>query len=167
MKGFKLYTLTLLLALSTCAAANNLVLSQDLRMDYPDPILISHTSSMLLIKYDDWTLSHQLVDPAAIYGNIDLTGLEKTFLQSIFLPNVRSTLPQWMQVLSEDQAAEFGLPEGTVTHQQIGEFDLLGTYNPVHGSGYLYLFDREAIHHFVVMGSETHYKDVISRIMER
>lgn len=167
MNGFRHFTFTLLLALSPYAGANNLVLSQDLEMDYATPKLITHTSSVLFIKYDDWTLSHQVVDPTSIYTNIDLSGVEKQFLHSVFLPDVRSSLPRWMRVLSEEQASEFGLPDGAVTNQQVGDFQLLGTYSSTHNAGYIYLFDRAAIHQFVVLGSEAHYRDVINSIKER
>jgi len=46
------------------------------------------------------------------------------------------------------------LPEGEVTSQKVGEFELLGTYNKKHRSGYLYVFDRAAIHHIVIQATE-------------
>lgn len=167
MKGICTVAFVLLLSLPGYSHSANLVLSQDLALEYPEPELISHTSSMLILKYEDWVLSHQVVDGASMYSQIDLSGVVGDFIRSVFIPKERASLPGWLQVLAEGQGREFGLPEGVVTSQGIGEFELLGTYSKQHAAGYLYLFDRAAIHHFVVQGSEERYRDVINSIKER
>jgi hypothetical protein len=134
--------------------SGTLVVSQDLALEYPEPELISHSSNMLILKYADWVLSHQVVDGESMYSQVGLTGVTGEFIQSIFIPEKRSVLPNWLQLLAEEQGREFGLPEGEVIGQKIGEFELLGTYSKQHRSGYLYVFDRAAIHHIVIQGTE-------------
>ena len=110
---------------------------------------------MLILKYADWVLSHQVVDGESMYSQVGLTGVTGEFIQSIFIPEKRSVLPNWLQLLAEEQGREFGLPEGEVIGQKIGEFELLGTYSKQHRSGYLYVFDRAAIHHIVKSGKSS------------
>lgn len=167
MKRMIRATLAGMLMFASLAHAGNLVLSQDLEIHYPTPVLISHTSTVLLVKFDDWVLSHQVVDPTSIYPQVDLSGIEDTYIQSIFKPEVRNTLPKWLRVLSEEQAVEFGLPDGGVTQRKVGEFEILGTYSEKHGSGYLYIFDRAAVHYLTVQGTQDHYRDIVDSIKER
>lgn len=156
-----------MVASSSLASAGNLVLSQDLEMSYPDPLLISHTSTMLLIKFDGWVLSHEVVNPSSIYSNIDLSGVEEDYLKSVFQPEIRESLPKWLRVLSEEQALSFGLPESGVTNRVVGEFEIFGSYNEHIDSGYIYVFDRAAIHSLTVLGSEDRFNEVITSIKER
>lgn len=149
------------------AQSGELVLSQDLALDYAEPKLISHSSNTLILKYDDWVLSHRVVDPTAIYPKIDLSGVEELYLKSLFLPASRDSLPEWLQVLAKEQAQQFGLPEGQVAADNVGDARILGTYNQKNEEGYLYIFDRAAIHQLTIMGSEKQYKDIIKNIRER
>ena len=166
MKGFRALACALLISLPVLGYSGTLVVSQDLALEYPEPELISHSSNMLILKYDDWVLSHQVVDGESMYSQVDLTGVTVEFIQSIFIPEKRSVLPNWLQVLAEERGREFGLPEGEVTSQKVGQFELLGTYSKQHRSGYLYVFDRAAIHHIVIQGTEERYQEVINHIRE-
>lgn len=149
------------------AQSGELVLSQDLALDYAEPKLISHSSTTLIIKYDDWSLSHRVVDSTAIYPKINLSGIEEVYLHSIFLPAQRDSLPKWLQVLAEEQARQFGLPEGQVVEETVGNAMILGTYNQQNEEGYLYIFDRVAIHQMTIAGTEKQYKELIRNIRER
>lgn len=149
------------------AQSGEWVLSQDLALDYAEPKLISHSSNTLILKYDDWVLSHRVVDPTAIHPKIDLSGVEELYLKSLFLPASRDSLPKWLQVLAKEQAQQFGLPEGQVAADNVGDARILGTYNQKNEEGYLYIFDRAAIHQLTIMGSEKQYKDIIKNIRER
>jgi len=149
------------------AQSGELVLSQDLALDYAEPKLISHSSNTLILKYDDWILSHRVVDPTAIYPKIDLSGVEELYLKSLFLPASRDSLPEWLQVLAKEQAQQFGLPEGQVAADNVGDARILGTYNQNNEEGYLYIFDRAAIHQLTITGTEKQYKELIKNIRER
>ncbi len=79
----------------------------------------------------------------------------------------RSVLPSWLRLLAEEQVREFGLPKGEGTSQKVDQFELLGTYSKQHRSGYLYVFDRAAVHHIVIQGTEEPYQEVINNIREQ
>jgi len=38
-----------------------------------------------------------------MYSQVDLTGVTGKFIQSIFIPEKRSVLPNWLQLLAEEQ----------------------------------------------------------------
>ncbi len=147
--------------------AGELVLSQDLKLQYSQPNLTSHSSNTLILKYDDWVVSHQLVDPKTVYARVDLSGIEEQYIKSLFLPEIRNTFPEWLQALSEEQARQFGLPENSMTQEQVGNAELIGTFSKKNGEGYLYIFDKTAIHHIRVIGSEKQYQQIIENIKER
>ncbi|MBC7192066.1 hypothetical protein [Marinobacter sp.] len=68
---------------ATGCMAGNLVLSQDLALDYPEPELISHTSTTLIFKYEDWALSHEIVDAETFYPGVDLSGQAEQFIRHV------------------------------------------------------------------------------------
>ena len=103
MKGFRALVCALLISLPVLGYSGTLVVSQDLALEYPEPELISHLSNILILKYDDWVLSHQVVDGESMYSQVDLTGVAGEFIQSIFIPEKRSVLPNWLQLLAEEQ----------------------------------------------------------------
>ncbi len=103
MKGFRALACALLVSLPVLGYSGTLVVSQDLALEYPEPELISHLSNILILKYDDWVLSHQVVDGESMYSQVDLTGVAGEFIQSIFIPEKRSVLPNWLQLLAEEQ----------------------------------------------------------------
>jgi hypothetical protein len=88
----------------TPAFADNLVLSTKLRLEYPTPLLISHMSTSLIVKYKDSSFMHVVVDPKGIYRQIDLTGLERDFSKSIFDDKARAKLPIWLSLVAEEQS---------------------------------------------------------------
>lgn len=156
-----------LLLFTVHTQAGELVLSQNLKLQYSQPNLISHSSNTLILKYDDWVVSHQLVDPKTVYTRIDLSGIEEQYIKSLFLPEIRNTFPEWLQSLSAEQALQFDLPVAAVTQKQVGNAKLIGTYSKKNGEGYLYIFDKAAIHQFRVIGSEQQYQQIIESIKER
>jgi heme A synthase len=103
MKGFRALACVLLISPPVLGYSGTLVVSQDLALEYPELELISHSSNMLILKYDDWVLSHQVVDGESMYSQVDLTGVTGEFIQSIFIPEKRSVLPNWLQLLAEEQ----------------------------------------------------------------
>lgn len=160
--------LALALLLNTVfAQAGQLVMSPNLALNYPPPTLISHTSNTLILTYDHWSWSHSLVNPAEIYPKVDLTGIERQFVKSLFDPEIRETFPGWLRLLSQELAEQFGLPAGRVDQRTLPSAELFGTYSAKHGEGYLFLLDKTAIHRLTVIGSEENYKEVMKNIRER
>jgi len=147
--------------------SDTLVLSSKLKVDYPNPVLISHTENTLIIKYENWSFLHNIVNPKEIYHTIDLTGLEKDFILSIFEQKTNSNFPEWLNALSREQAKEFGVTSSNVLRRKINLSEIIGVYDKKRNSGYLYVFDETKIHHFVIYGSEEKYNLLVSYIKER
>ncbi|MCW8932288.1 MAG: hypothetical protein OQL19_18900 [Gammaproteobacteria bacterium] len=167
----KKLTVLLLLVFSlfsvTQSFSDRLVLSSKLEMDYPSPVLISHTEDTLIIKYENWSFLHNIVNPQKIYHTIDLTGLEKDYILSIFQQKTNSSFPEWLNALSREQAKEFGVTSSNVLRKKINLSEIVGVYDKKRSSGYLYVFDETKIHHFVIYGSEEKYNLLITYIKER
>lgn len=153
--------------LSNSIFAQNLILSDKLQMKFDDPLLISHTVNTLIIKYDEWSFVHEIVTPESIYQKVNLSGLERLFLMSIFDEKERLKLPNWLQVLSAEQAESFGVKKDNIKRKSIGEADLVAVFNSKQSISQIYLFENLKIHHFVVHGNEKVVESLIGNIGER
>ncbi len=144
-----------------------LILSDKLKLNYESPILISHTQDSLIVKYKDWNFFHVVVNPKTIYSNIDLTGVEKEFLISIFDIQKRQNLPNWLASLSTEQSKEFGVGSNNVYKSNIGKVKILGVYDKNRSAGYIYVFEELKTHNFVVYGTKSQYLSLINNIKVR
>lgn len=167
MKRIFIVPLLILCLFSTGCMAGNLVLSQDLALDYPEPELISHTSTTLIFKYEDWVMSHEIVDAETFYPGVDLSGNGEIFIRAFFIEDVRSSLSPELREMAVDQREAFDIPDDAVFKDSLGAFEILGGFSKAHGLGHLYVFDRAAIHHIVIKGNETRLKEVAKSIRER
>jgi hypothetical protein len=167
MKRLFIVPLLALCLFATGCMAGNLVLSRNLALDYPEPELISHTRTALILKYEDWVLSHEIVDPENFYPGVDLSGNTESFIRAFFMEDVRPSLAPELREMAVKQREAFEISDPDVYRDTLGEFDILGGYSEVHGLGHLYIFDQAAIHHIVIKGNEARYKEVANSIKER
>ncbi|PIE41162.1 MAG: hypothetical protein CSA49_04850 [Gammaproteobacteria bacterium] len=159
----------LILSYFLCGAAfsQTLVLSDKLQLNYGDPKLISHSENFLIVKYKDWSFMHEIVNPKNIYPKIDLTGMEQTYLRTVFGIEDVNTLPQWLIVLAKEQAQLFGIKKNNIKRKNIGESVLVAVYNSELSSAHVYIFEALKIHHIVVRGNESRLSNVLDNIGER
>lgn len=167
MKRIFLIPLLALYLFATGCLASDLVLSQNLALDYPNPKLISHTSTTLIFKYEDWAMSHEIVDAEAFYPGVDISGDAERFIRSFFIEDIRPLLSPELRELAAKQREAFDIPDHAVYDHSLGSFEILGGYSETHGLGHIYIFDLAAIHHIVVQGQEKRYKEVAKSIRER
>lgn len=168
MKGMFASVVFSLLVLSGYASASNtLVLSSELMLRYPTPELISHSTNTLIIKYEDWYFTHQVVDSSSFVPKVDLEGVEALFIRSIFLSEHRERLPDWLQVLAEDLQLAYGGEQGAIIQRDSPGEEVLGSYNSETLTGHLFVFDQAAIHRIVVQGPKDRFEEVLERIKER
>lgn len=167
MKRIFIAPLLALCLFATGCMAGNLVLSQDLALDYPEPELISHTSTTLIFKYEDWALSHEIVDAETFYPGVDLSGQAEQFIRSFFIEDIRASLSPELREMVVKQREAFDIPDSAIYKDSTGSFDILGGYSQTHERGHLYIFDRAAIHHIVIKGNEARYKKTAKSIRER
>jgi len=166
MGHFSKIILLLLFVFNSTCFADNLVLSAKLRVDYPTPMLIGHTRTSLLVKYKNWTFSHELLDPKNFYQQIDLTGLEKNFVKGMFDKKERSKLPEWIAVLAKEQANAFGITPGSVERFLVGSAEVF-TVHDKKNTGQIFVLDELVVHQLTVLGSKTELNLIAHSIKER
>ena len=97
------------------ACQGEIVLSRNISIAYESPRIISHSGNLLIMRYDNWYFSHEVIDPKTFYKTVDLSGIEHTFIESIFSDRERKTLPLWLGELAREQAERFGVTKKNIT----------------------------------------------------
>ena len=144
-----------------------LVLSRNISISYQQPQVISHSGNLLIMRYEDWYFSHEVVDPKAFYKTVDLSGLEHTFIKSIFLDKERKALPLWLGELAREQADIFGVAKKNITIKESKNFSLLGAYQEEAAEGNIFILEDHQIHYINLSGSHAAYNTIFSAIAER
>lgn len=146
---------------------NDLILSNKTTISYPLPNMISHSGNMLIMKYDDWYFSHELIDPTKIYPAIDLSGLEREFIKSLFDASLRQKFPKWLAELSIEQANVFGISNNNFDYKKFKEIELYSIFNADSSEANIFIFEENQIHHINFNGAKRKYTDLINTIKER
>lgn len=157
--------LAVLISLSTPACAADLVISSNLRIDYQPPATLSHSQRLLIFKYNDWHFSHEILDPTEIYPSVDLTGMEQLYVRSMFAPQHRQDLPEWLAVLSKEQAEAFSISKENSIHNSQDEWELYAAHTGDDGN--IFIIEEAQIHHLSVRGNKKHFTQLIESIEER
>jgi len=146
--------------------ADNFILSAQTGFAYPSPVSISHNGSYLLIKYKDWSFSHENFDPKTFYQNIDLTGFERDFIRSLFDAKKRSGLPKWLSVISEQLADGLNNKPDTIKQFKVGKAEILAGHDG-RKSGQIFILEDLAIHQIIINGEKQYFDAFITNIKER
>ena len=160
-------SLFLTITLSTGCIAANLVISDKLAVSYSKPNVIAHTQNSLILKYEDWWFSHEIVDGEGIYPGMDLTAYLPQFIRSIFDSKIRKSLSTELSALSEEQAKVFGVTSGNVRREKRGVAELMAIYDAKSSRGDIYVIEERMIQHMEMFGSEDKFAELISNIKER
>jgi hypothetical protein len=163
----RLKYLALLLAIcfSASACAAELVISKDIAIDYRRPDTLSHSQRLLIFKYDDWHFSHEVLDPSTIYPSVDLAGMERIYIESLFEERARDKLPEWMAVLSREQSEVFAASGDNVVHVENGDWEIRGSYSE--GEGNIFILEPLQIHHLSMRGDKKKFTHLIEAIRGR
>lgn len=152
---------------STFIGANEFVLSSEVSLDYPNPVLISHTQDSLIFKYDGWMFAHNVVNPKSMYQAIDLTGLEKDYIQALFFPEKINRLPTWLGKLAQDQSTEFSFTNSLNVEEGSNNPKILAGFNKLNGIGHAYIFDVNSTHHIVFNGKKDKFELIVKNVRKR
>ena len=163
---FKVILLSWLI-LSFTTQADTLVLSKQLKLDYPAPLLISHTKSTLIIKYKDTSISHNILDPKDMYANVDLTGYQKDYIYTLFDKKPNKTLPKPIMKLAEQQKTTMGLTKQKGLIKEAVNYELLASYDDSLDIGHIFLLEDKQIQHFAIDGTHEFLTKVFNGIKER
>lgn len=157
-------SLFIVFLLSGSAFSQTLILSDKLQLQYDAPQLISHTADTLIVKYKNWSFMHELVNPKNMYPRIDLSGIERIYLHSIFDAKEKEKLPKWLGSLAEEQAQLFGVRKDNVRRKNVAGSEIVAVFNSAHSSSHIYIFEELKIHHIEIHGDEKMLSDVIENI---
>lgn len=160
--GCILFTLSI-----NCFANNQLVLSSQTTVNYLEPNIISHGGNLLILKYDDWHFSHEVINPLLIYPSVDLTGLEADFIRSLFDEPTRNSLPKWLAELSIEQADFFGITNNKTEYKKLNQIEYYSVYDPNNDRGNIFILEAHQVHHLRFSGKKNKYIDLINAIKER
>jgi len=155
------------ITLSTGCIAANLVISDKLAISYSKPNVIAHTQNSLILKYEGWWFSHEVVDGEAMYPGMDLSEHLPQFIRSIFDVKIRKSLSSELSVLSEEQAKVFGVTGDNVKREKRGTAELMAIYDVKSNRGDVYVIEERLIQHMEMFGSEAKFAELISNIKER
>ncbi|MDO6686729.1 MULTISPECIES: hypothetical protein [unclassified Agarivorans] len=157
----KFFVFVFCVLLSVRTLASELIISSDIKITYPEPELISHSSDTLILKYPNWTFSHSAINPETMYAAIDLTGIELDFIQSIFVSELRNKQPDWLSTLATEQAESLGLSSNKAIEKALGTATIYAVYNSDETTGYVFLVEDTQAHQITIIGSKKHYLNVI------
>jgi hypothetical protein len=163
----KLLSSLLLVFCVSCHANESLILSSETSIDYSHPKVISHGGNLLIMKYDNWYFSHELIDPIKLYPSIDLTGLEKDFIKSLFIPSIRESFPKWLGELSLEQASIFGITENKSVHKKFDNIEYYSIFDSNGKTGNIFIIEANQVHHLSFSGEIEQYTKLINSIKER
>ena len=162
-----LFSLLVTLFLSTGCLAADLVISDKLLVKYKAPKLIAHTSNSLIVKYNNWWFSHEVVDGERMYPGMDLSDQLPVFIRSMFDAKTRKKLSPELSLLSEEQANAFGITEGNVKREKRGAAELMAVYDEKSKRGDIYVIEERMIQHVEVSGSAAEFAELMGNIKER
>jgi len=155
------------MVLSLSVQADTLVLSSKLKLDYPTPLLISHTENTLIIKYKETAISHNIVTPKTMYTDIDLTGYEQDYIYALFDKKVNKELPEPIKELALQQKKTMGLNEKIGVFKKTDYFEILASYDERQNIGHVFILEEHNIHHLAVDGSQEYLNKIINGIAVR
>lgn len=144
--------------------ASTLVLSSKLKLEYPEPLLISHTEDKLILKYSDAAIVHNIVNPKTMYANTDLSGFEKQYVYALFDRPSNLELPLNIKKLALRQRADMGLISSEGSIQRAPNFEILSSYDERKKIGHVFIIEELKIHHLAVDGSQNFLKKIIDSI---
>ncbi|WP_274057268.1 hypothetical protein [Vibrio parahaemolyticus] len=165
MKFIKL--LALVLSFQCFAQSQELHLSQNVVLDVPLSKTILHTGNILIFKFGDSHISHEVLSPKEFFSPIDLTGVEKEFVRSLFKLTENSSFPQWLNAASNELSETLGITKDNKVIEVKGGLEILGFYDSESQSGQLFILDTSLIHHFTVLGSDELFKNLYQSIREK
>jgi len=163
----KLISFLLFIFSVSCYGSEELIISSQTTVGYEQPQVTSHAGNILMMKYDGWYFSHEIMDPVKIYPSIDLTGLEKDYVKSLFELPVRQTFPKWLSELSTEQADVFGLSDNNFDHKKLNKIEIYAIYDPESDKGNVFIIEENQVHHLNISGGKDKYTMLINSIKER
>ena len=142
---------------SSSCFSDTLILSTKLKIEYPTPKMIGHSSDSLIVKYKDWSFMHVVVDPEKFYPKVNLDGVERDFIKSMFDKEKRSKFPEWFAALSRDQAKAFGITSSNSDKIRVGDAEILAVHDEAGKQGQIFILEELTVHQISVLGGNNSF----------
>lgn len=165
MYKFIIFALVLLLNTQS-ALAQKVVFSSSLSIDVPAPEVIAHSGEVLIFKYADSYFSHELIDPKTLYGVVDLTGIEHSFIKQIFGVENTHKLPEWLNELAKEQATVFGVTKKNTVVNNISNNLILSNFLESEQEGNIFFLEEYAIHRIYFSGNKEAFTILLNKLKD-
>lgn len=145
------------------AAENNFIISDVVKLSTPPPVKIAHTSNMVILKFNGWSLTHEAINPKTYVPSVDLTGIEHLFIQSLFDNSKRQKLPLWLSSLAQELSESFAIDMSNYYVKQLSELMIYATYDKQENLGRIFLLEKYQAHSINVQGSNQEFINIINK----
>jgi len=145
------------------AAENNFIVSNLVKVSTPPPVKIAHTSNMVILKFNGWSLTHEAINPKTYVPSVDLTGIDNLFIQSLFDNSKRQKLPVWLSSLAQELSKSFAIDMNDYYFKQLGELMVYATYDKQENLGRIFILEKSQIHSINVQGSNQEFTNIINK----
>ncbi len=153
----------LIVSITMQVQAKTLSLSGTLNIEVDPPEAILHSGSMLLLKYNDWTLSHEVIDPKNYLGAVDLTGNLKPYIRSLFgYKNQR--IADWLLYIANKQEKILGLDKADAEQFNITSSEVLAIYNQGRNQGEIFILEDLQVHKIDIVGSKKWFDKFLDQL---
>lgn len=161
MRVRKILVLLFTCLVSASGWSQELILNEDLKLKMPDSAVILHSGNSVLFKYEDWVMSHQVLDPKNFYPSIDLTGWMNQFIRRVFGEKDES-LPEWILVLAKNQAEAFKIDNKSIIKFSLNEKPVYATYSDKLNQGHIFLLNDGYVNNFNIISDKQMYMKFIA-----
>lgn len=163
LKGILL--ITLLLVCAPCLAGINVSILGGTQVTLPQPRTITLAGDALLLKYDNWYMYQDNLNPKTVYPSIDLSGIIAAFFTAVFEPRTRKNLPaEWLSTLAKGQAQLFNIDYDEIKRWHIGEANVYAFFNEAANDGNVFIICNKSVQRIEISGSETEYRSFVQSI---
>lgn len=152
-------------SISFSAKSLEIFFSNELKLNI-NPHKVAHNGNLIILKFDDFVLTHEIVDPKDFIPTVDLTGNTETFMSSLFDIKTRQELPIWLAKLSESTSASFNIQSKNTSIEDLGKIKLYFSYNDNEEHGVILILNGGEVHWFSVMGEKNDFNNIVKLLKE-
>ncbi|NTS77909.1 hypothetical protein HR060_13700 [Catenovulum sp. SM1970] len=147
--------------------AQELIISEHLKAKVGKPASMALSGNLLILKYDDWTFSFENIQPETYVANVNLTGIEHLFIDSLFDTTKRDKLPNWLAIISKELADSVAPKGSSVNIANLGNSKILSSYNHDGQQGFIFILEERLIHKIEVLAKKGRFDNLMDNITQR
>jgi len=157
--------LVLFVLVCSNAISQTLIVSSSLKLDVEPASSVLHSGETLILKYSDWTLSHQILNPKTFYKKVDLTGISHEFVMHMFNKGMKD-LPEWLMKLAKEQADTFAINQNSTVRFNLKTSEVMSVYDNDMQQGNIFILEPSYINHFQLIGSKARFQSFLELLKD-